>query len=191
MMLLFGNEIFSTLMKSAGRISSKIERTSSFSFSQHVEELHGWRRNIRETKNLAPIRDMVIHLCKTICDLVQQQRQHPKNILSSSFLSFLAEHKNNPELCLTMMADHFNLTEAYISHMFREQTGEKFSSCLEKIRISEATELLKRDYLIDEIVTMTGYQYKNTFYKAFKRVMHVSPGQYRENILQNARKSDR
>ena len=188
MMLLLGGEVFSTLMKSSARLTAPDGESQGFSFSRHMEELHGWRKKIRDSKSLVPIQALVTGLCRDICDIVAEQRRHPKYHLKNKFLTFLSENQGDPNLSLTVMADYFNLTEAYISHMFKEQTGEKLSNYLEKIRIKKATELLQENYVIDEIVHMTGYQYKNTFYKAFKRVMNISPGQYRDNFLLDEQK---
>jgi AraC-like DNA-binding protein len=182
MMLLLGNELFSTLMKAASRLSTSHDSGKIFTFSRHLKELHCWCDKIRSDKNLAPVQEMVIGLCRTISGFAAEQRQHPKQLLGDRFLAFLQEQQSNPNLSLTMMTDHFNLTEAYISHIFRELTGENFSIYLENMRIEKAVELLKDDHQIDAIVAMVGYQYKNTFYKAFKRVMQVSPGQYRDNL---------
>ena len=60
------------------------------------------------------------------------------------------------------------------------RTGSTYTEYLELMRMRRAAELLKStDKSINYVALALGYETPNTFYKAFKRVYHVSPGVYR------------
>jgi YesN/AraC family two-component response regulator len=83
-------------------------------------------------------------------------------------------------ISLNIVAERFHLSEAYLSRIFKEQTGENFTACLERIRLNHAQRLLTQTRIpIHEIVHRVGYVYDDTFRKAFKRFHGISPGEYR------------
>ena len=111
-----------------------------------------------------------------LCDYTAKKKKSDINLMSDRIIDYMKESYQNPNLCLYHIASKFNLTEKYFSHFFKEQTGENFSTYLEKIRMDKAKELLSTNqYRIKEISKLTGYQNTSTFYKAFKRVYGASP----------------
>ena len=65
----------------------------------------------------------------------------------------------------------------------KEQTGETFASCLLRIRMEKAAELLRdTDYSNEQIAQMTGFGAVNTFYRNFKKIMGVTPNIYKKNL---------
>jgi AraC-like DNA-binding protein len=73
----------------------------------------------------------------------------------------------------------FNLSEVYVSKLFRELFGENFHSFVERIRMEHATQLLRTSRLnIEQIAERVGYQSANTFRRVFKRTYGISPSSY-------------
>ena len=88
----------------------------------------------------------------------------------------------NPGLCLTDFSGKYNLSEAYLSQQFKEQTGENFHSYLQDLRINNAINLLtSTNKTIREIGEAVGYTSYNTFSKAFKRKTGINAGDYRKH----------
>jgi len=88
----------------------------------------------------------------------------------------------NPDLSLTDISSRHNLSEAYLSQQFKEQTGENFHSYLQDLRINFAIkQLVSTDKPIREISETSGYISYNTFSKAFKRKTGISAGDYRRH----------
>lgn len=89
---------------------------------------------------------------------------------------YLNENYTNPGLGLYTIASHFNMSEAYLSSLFKEQTGENISFYLENIRMKHALDMLKTGkYPINVIAVNSGYHNRSTFYKAFKRMYNICP----------------
>jgi len=101
------------------------------------------------------------------------------NRLKAPIESFVHENALNYEMGLKLVAMRFNLSEVYVSHLFRELFGENFHSYVEKIRMEHAVQLLRTTSLnVDEIADRVGYQSANTFRRVFKRHFGVSPSAY-------------
>jgi len=69
----------------------------------------------------------------------------------------------------------------YISRKFKQETGFTVLEYLQKIRIEKCCELLSRsDMPIQEIAHEIGYDDMKFFHKVFRRMLHMSPGEYRK-----------
>lgn len=93
---------------------------------------------------------------------------------------FILHHYREPDLALGAIARHLDLTETYLSQVFREQTGVTYSLFLERIRVEAARRLLQASSLsVSEIAARVGYQTNSTFFRAFRRMHELSPSAYR------------
>ncbi|MDY5015580.1 MAG: AraC family transcriptional regulator, partial [Eubacteriales bacterium] len=98
---------------------------------------------------------------------------------------FLEQEYANQALSLSLLSERFDLSEAYLSHLFKEQTGENFSACLERIRMNRAHTLLSTtDLPVDVIAERIGYNSGDTFRRAFRRFHGITPGAYRNSTRQ-------
>ena len=92
----------------------------------------------------------------------------------------LTESYGNTGLSLKLLAIESGVSKAYLSSLFKEQTGENFSVCLERIRMEKSRELLIQTALSSQAVgERVGYNSPTAFSRAFKRVNGCSPNEYR------------
>lgn len=99
--------------------------------------------------------------------------------LKEPIAQFVRENALNTEMGLKLLAMHFNLSEVYVSKLFRELFGENFHNYVERIRMEHATQLLRTSRLtIEQIAERVGYQSANTFRRVFKRTYGISPSSY-------------
>ena len=111
-------------------------------------------------------------------DIVNHQQKDTE--LTKRIMEYINDNYASPSLCLTMVADKFNYTERYVSNLIKKQTGNNYNQMLQDIRMNKAKMLLKDTHMtIHEIAISVGYDHSNSFYKYFKRVVGVSPKQYR------------
>lgn len=88
------------------------------------------------------------------------------------------------ELSLPMIADQLGFHPAYLSKVFRTETGQTLSDYLTKRRMERAAELLRStDGKIYEIAEQAGYQTPHYFIKLFKNYYGLTPQQYRNRGL--------
>lgn len=116
-----------------------------------------------------------------VCDVTYVEREEHHDHIMISINRYVEESYMNPDFCLPMVADKFNLSYAYLSQIFKEFNDETFINYLQKLRMNEAKRLLLETNLpVKEIVTASGYNSSNTFGKAFKRMHGVSASVFRE-----------
>ncbi len=95
--------------------------------------------------------------------------------------SYIEEHAGDPSLSLGLLSEQFQMNQSYMSRMFKEEFGENFVDYLANIRIVRSKELLRTtDLPIHEIAARVGYQYTFSFNRVFKRMVGVTPGEFRK-----------
>ncbi|WML38300.1 response regulator [Neobacillus sp. OS1-2] len=82
---------------------------------------------------------------------------------------------------LQEISDHFYISREYISRKFKQEFNVNISDYIVKIRMERAKTLLKNSQMkIYEMANMVGYQDDKYFRKVFKKVVGVTPNEYRE-----------
>lgn len=95
--------------------------------------------------------------------------------------TYIAAHASDPTLSLVDVADHFNLSVPYASRHIKEITGMTFTTYVQDIRMERIqTALETTDIPIKDIVTANGYYDVANFTRKFKKLLGVTPGQYRQ-----------
>ncbi|MCR5716350.1 MAG: AraC family transcriptional regulator, partial [Lachnospiraceae bacterium] len=84
------------------------------------------------------------------------------------------------DLSVSVMAEHFGYSEVYFCKIFKQHFGESFVSYLTHYRIREAVRLLEDESVnVKDVGKAVGYEDSNYFTKVFRRVMGMSPSEYR------------
>lgn len=90
---------------------------------------------------------------------------------------------SNPELNVEAIARQCGYSSYYFSRMFKELTGITPIDYLKKIRIDHAKQLLAEEHVkIAEVASLIGYGNISNFYTNFKKIVGMTPTEYREFI---------
>lgn len=120
-------------------------------------------------------------LCFNISDELTQQKISRKSALVSDVSDYINSNFQNPNLNLSQTAQHFKISEGYLSSVFKELSGSCFAEYLEKCRINKSCILLSdTDMTIEQISKVIGYNSVYSFRRAFKRILKSSPSVYRK-----------
>lgn len=119
-------------------------------------------------------------VCDGICDEVEVERTKKRSKKMSAILDFIKTNYNDPNMGLSLCSSEFHLSEGYLSMLFKAEMRENFADYLERTRITAACEKLRAGVLINDVAEQTGYNSAQSFRRAFKRVMGVSPSEYRQ-----------
>ena len=77
------------------------------------------------------------------------------------------------------IADALGYSGSYLSHLFRERTGETLQNYLTRKKVEAGIELMKSGrYNVTQIAMRLGYDTLQSFSKAFRRHMNVPPTEY-------------
>jgi AraC-like DNA-binding protein len=99
---------------------------------------------------------------------------------------FIDENYANPDLSLKYLSDKFQLSDKYLSKLFKEEFGENFIDYLIRIRIENAKRLMvETDMPIRDISGEVGYTNYISFNRCFKNVVGLSPRDFRNINVAN------
>ncbi|WP_025676670.1 bifunctional transcriptional activator/DNA repair enzyme AdaA [Paenibacillus massiliensis] len=109
------------------------------------------------------------------------QADSPSVTLVRQASAFLIQNYKR-RLLLEDVAAHVGVSPFYLDRVFKLETDETPRTFLEQIRIDKAAYLLRHTQRSNlEIGYDCGFQSTSHFYKAFRRLKHCSPGEYRRN----------
>jgi AraC-like DNA-binding protein len=112
--------------------------------------------------------------------VVQQRNQEPPVI--SRAKEYIGAHQAE-DITLSEVARAVNTSSFYFCKMFKKVTGLNFTDYVSRIRIEKAKNLLlNRNLRISEIAYEVGFQSLTHFNRVFKRILGVSPTQYRARL---------
>lgn len=87
------------------------------------------------------------------------------------------------DISISDTADYFNVSESYLSRLFREETDYSFHEYLTVYRIRKACEMLMDTSVrIYEVAQSVGYKDQRYFSIVFKKYMGMSPGHFKEKL---------
>jgi YesN/AraC family two-component response regulator len=172
MLRLFVYEVWGSLVK----ITSELPQ-------QERHDYMSVKDSVRRMESFEECRDAFDQLRQQflqVCAAVNGRKKSRNAQLLEKVIAFIHASFDDESLTLSRIAGELHVSEVYLSQFVKEQTGETFTSYLERKRMEHALELLKEtDYPIKDIARMVGYGSSNTFGRAFKRVFGTSAMTYR------------
>lgn len=95
---------------------------------------------------------------------------------------YYIDHTYEKPLRLETIAPLFGYNSSYLGKLFSQKMGVNFNTYLDRLRIRHATELLdSTDLKVYEISSRVGYKNVDYFHQKFKKIMNMSPAEYRKN----------
>lgn len=99
-------------------------------------------------------------------------------------MQYINEHYKDCALRVDHIADHVGINRTYLQKLFHLYTGKTVTQFLHEQRIGEAAYLLKNTAIpVTDIGFHVGYNSRQNFYVAFKRITGNSPDHYRQAAL--------
>jgi two-component system, response regulator YesN len=116
--------------------------------------------------------------------ILNEMNETNKELNSIEAIANYIKQNYAEEISLQEFSEKFYLSREYISRKFKQIYGVNLSEYIVSIRINKAKELLKFPNLkIYEIAGKIGYQDDKYFRKVFKKIVGMTPNEYRkENI---------
>lgn len=93
---------------------------------------------------------------------------------------YISRHYANVDMGLNDVADALSIHPSYLSRLMKQELGMPFAKYLTNVRINKAVQLMRDPEMrIWQVAEMVGYSGGNYFSTAFKKVLGVSPADYR------------
>lgn len=94
---------------------------------------------------------------------------------------YIEQNYANPDLSLNYLSDIFGVNAKHVSQLFREEFGVKFSDYVIQVRVENAKRLLREsEQPVQDVAAKVGYMLPFSFIRVFKKVVGVTPGDYRK-----------
>lgn len=121
---------------------------------------------------LSKIIDEIMDMNKEALPDVSQSVSEIKKVVKNEYMNDIGLEEIAQKVCLT---------PAYVSFIFKKETGSNLIKYLTDYRMQKAKELLENsNKKIVDISRMCGYQNQSYFNKLFKNYYGITPKQYRE-----------
>lgn len=95
-------------------------------------------------------------------------------------VNYIKKHYNE-DINLNIVANHVSVNKVYLSILFKKVTGENFLDFVTRTRIDKARELLGKNIKLYEVACMVGFNDPKYFSVVFKKVVGLSPFDYRKS----------
>lgn len=122
----------------------------------------------------------VVSVLDSFMDAVYASRNVKNSMNLGEALRYIREHYHQ-SITLEDVASHVHISPFYLSHLFREELGITYVEHLTQVRMEKARQMLRGTLLpISQVAARCGYEDSSYFCKVFKRIMKVTPNQYRK-----------
>ncbi|WDV44939.1 AraC family transcriptional regulator [Clostridiaceae bacterium M8S5] len=109
----------------------------------------------------------------------------PKCYLIKKVINYITQNYDK-YLSLSDVANKVKLSPGYLSTNFKKETGESFTSYLNKVRIENSKLLFETtDHSIVDIALAVGFDNQNYFTTVFKKYTGLTPKKYRMSLKRN------
>ena len=124
----------------------------------------------------------ILSVYRRICERVMARADRKEKDFDRNLLAYVDEHLSDPSLSLSMVAGHFQLSDAALSLYFSRHLKTHFATYVQKGRMETASTLLlkNRSLSIDEVALRSGYGNAHTFRRVFKKRYGMNPAEYRD-----------
>ena len=146
------------------------------------EKEHGFNpfEAVSRSKNINIIKDLVQSFYRRAAEEIANRMADLKVPLEESIKAYIDDNYHNPNLSLSLVADHFDINPSYLSSFFKKSTGVNFVNYVNNLRLENASRLLEEESLqIGDIAAKVGYSNSSILITNFKKKYGITPGAFR------------
>lgn len=130
---------------------------------------------------------MLSRIEKTLTGLaesVSRSGAAPENEKDIRFVTYVNDHITDPNLSISLIADHFDMSPSYFSRRFKKASGENLLDYIHRERLTLAKRIMaeKPESTLKEICEQVGYASPLTLNRAFRKYEGVTPSDYRSRL---------
>jgi AraC-like DNA-binding protein len=169
------------LVQAYGKIFlNKIPKSNLFAPS---EDLVKRLLSLRGEEGILITKALMYLLCGEFDAVAEyEDREGDRNALLPKIFRFVEEHYQG-DCSLGALAEETAYHYAYLSGYFKKGVGISYAEYVNRYRVSEACYLLQNSHqTILKTAMDCGFESLRSFNRNFKRIMGVSPGEYRERF---------
>ena len=122
------------------------------------------------------------HICESIESVVGDSKSSLSLAIRTAKIYIIGNYMR--DISLNDVANVVSLSPVYFSGLFKKEIGENFIDYLNRVRIDAAKNMLKDvPYHISEVAENCGFSDTRYFARIFKRIVGITPSDYRKRQL--------
>ena len=154
-----------------------LENSKKMAYHEAMRE-HLIFDNCETTEEIDALLLQTVQFIKKKYEHADQQRQQG---YIDEVERLIEKNYQNCDYGVLQIATDLNLSNTYISKLYKDLTGTNIIERLTQYRMKAAVSLLlETDIPVTDIYSLAGYSSVNYFYRVFKKYYGVTPGQYRD-----------
>lgn len=130
--------------------------------------------------NMEEIRELYKNLSADVCEFVNASKNRDSFSIIDEICIFILKNIDDPNLNIPFICEKFNISNSYLSALFRKHGRGSVNSYIILLRHDQAKEFLSSTRLnISEIAAKCGYCDAHYFSRVFKKLQGMTPKEYR------------
>lgn len=176
--ILTGNMISCLYSDVKNTIYKLLAKTSTHELPENINAM------LSDTNTTTPMAEF-FHIVEDVFAVMDEQIiQESKADVSVKLLHFVDNAALSPDFGRHSVAEHFYISEEYVSKYFKENTGFNFLEYVTKIKMETAQQLLLNgNYTVNKIAEAVGYNSAIAFRRAFKAYTGKTPVEWRQQHI--------
>ena len=161
-------------------ITSALDTLEKFNNLSDDLDMIDFTRKIYSMEMLSEINDSIYGLIDHVASELAQKKENYKNTQISQINEIIQKEFSNPNLSTALISEQMNLSTAYLSRIFKYQTGVSIQETINHKRLETAKDLLlQENTTIMEVCKSIGIINDMYFYTLFKKQYGTTPREYR------------
>lgn len=140
------------------------------------------RMRIHEENKYQILEIQIVYMINSLFTPVKNLRYQKVNPLTKRAVKFMQTNYNKP-ISLFDVAKELDISPFYVSKLLNKELHKTFTDFVNEIRIEQAKHLLKEHHTVKEISGEIGFRNPGYFAKIFKKIVGVTPSEYRDLFL--------
>lgn len=149
------------------------------------ENFHVMYHRIKRLETLDEMKEVMKVFYRGVCDGVKKahrMRERGYSKYTSEAVQYLNLNYKDA-VSLRQLAENMGIHYAYLSKVFKQDTGVNFGEYLNRIRVEKAKALIREgNYRIKEVYSEVGFHQYNYFFKVFKQIEGCTPVEFEKKI---------
>lgn len=100
--------------------------------------------------------------------------------LSEKIRIYICQHYRDPQICLNSIAEHFSITESYLSRLYKQSFQTTCNKAIESLRMEDAALQLSQGKSVTIVAESVGYHSVQVFRRVYKKYYQESPSKSKE-----------
>ncbi|MBN2221774.1 MAG: AraC family transcriptional regulator [Vallitaleaceae bacterium] len=141
-----------------------------------------------KARSVSEMLEQLSEITKAACEVnASIEQMQSKSTLKYQIDAYIEANYSNPDLNVSKLGEVFNMTSAYLSKLYKQETGNTILYAINRVRIDASKQLLTETSMsIHDISEKVGYLYSNAFIRFFKNQTGMTPGQYKNIHMSNS-----